>query len=269
MARILAISSYVASGHVGLAAAVPALHRLGHEVIALPSIVLSNHLGYAHWAGRATAPDELSAMLEALERNGALAGLDALLTGFLPSAAHVTVAAEAVLRARELRGGIPYLCDPVFGDDPGGLYIDAAAAAAVAKKLSPLASHLTPNRFEAEFLFGAGKDFAAPEGCRMLAVTSAELSGGDLISHCITAYGSSACAVPYRADVPHGTGDLFAALLLGHALNGKGEREAFARAVAGVEVVLAASEGRDELAIVAAIEDAVRAEPWPLMAAST
>lgn len=268
MARVLAISSYVASGHVGLAAVVPALQRLGHEVIALPSIVLSNHLGHAHWAGRATAPDELSAMLEALERNGELAGLDAVLTGFLPSAEHVVQAAGAVLRARELCGEIPYLCDPVLGDDPKGLYIDAAAANAVAGKLAPLATYLTPNRFEAEFLFGAGEEFATPEGCRLLAVTSAELSGGDLISRCITAEGSCGCAVRHRAQVPHGTGDLFAALLLGHILNGRDERQAFARAVAGVDVVLAASEGRSELALVAAIDAAVKAEPWPVSSAS-
>lgn len=268
MARVLAISSYVASGHVGLAAVVPALQRLGHEVIALPSIVLSSHLGHAHAAGRAVAADELSAMLEALERNGELARLGAVLTGFLPSAEHVELAAGAVLRARELCGAIPYLCDPVLGDDPGGLYIEADAARAVAGKLAPLATYLTPNRFEAEFIFGAdafNKDGCPPKGCRLLAITSAELRGDQLISRCVTADGSCTCAVSHRTEVPHGTGDLFAALLLGHILNGRSEREAFARAVAGVDVVLAASDGRNELALVAAIEAAVSAEPRPIL----
>lgn len=272
MARVLAISSYVASGHVGLAAVVPALQRLGHEVIALPSIVLSNHLGHAHWAGSPVAVDELSAMLEALERNGELAGVDAVLTGFLPSPEHVDLAVRTVLRVRELRGDIPYLCDPILGDEPGGLYIEAAAAKAVAGKLAPLATYLTPNRFEAEFIFGRGSSggdlvdpLSMPKGCRMLALTSAELRGGDLISRCVTAEGSCVCVVSHRAEVPHGTGDLFAALLLGHILNGKAEQEAFRRAVAGVDVVLAASEGRSELALVAAIEAAVNAEPGPFL----
>ena len=51
MARVLALSSYVAFGSVGLAATVPALHWLGHEVIALPTVVLSNHPGYPRFAG--------------------------------------------------------------------------------------------------------------------------------------------------------------------------------------------------------------------------
>ena len=38
MARVLVISSQVARGHVGLAAIVPALQGLGHEVIALPTV---------------------------------------------------------------------------------------------------------------------------------------------------------------------------------------------------------------------------------------
>lgn len=273
MARILALSSYVASGHVGLAAVVPALQRLGHEVIALPSIVLSNHLGHAYWAGRAVAVDELSAMLDALKRNGALAGLEAVLTGFLPSADHVGLAARTVLDIREQCGDVPYLCDPVLGDAPGGLYICRAAAEAVAGKLAPLATYLTPNRFEAEFLFGAvdlnGKNDAAsrvavPKGCRLLAVTSAAVQGERLVSRCITGGTTIACAVSHRARVPHGTGDLFAALLLGHILNGIGEQEAFARAVSGVDVVIAASEGRDSLAIVSALDAAAAAEPLPV-----
>ena len=46
MARVLVISSHVAFGSVGLAAMVPALHRLGIEVIVLPTVVLSNHPGH-------------------------------------------------------------------------------------------------------------------------------------------------------------------------------------------------------------------------------
>jgi len=264
VSRILAISSYVASGHVGLAAAVPALQRLGHEVIGLPSIVLSNHLGHRHWAGRRVAVDDLAAMLKALEKNGVLSQVDAVLTGYLPTAEHVALAAGAVLRVRELLGdGVTYLCDPVLGDYPGGLYIEQAAAEEVARELAPLATYLTPNRFEAEFLFGTGKDFTVPDGCRLLAVTSADIAGEQLVSRCMTAGGTTTCVVSHRREVPHGTGDLFAALLLGHILNGVAEQDAFARTVAGIETVIAASDGRDELAIVAAIDAAVKAEPWP------
>ena len=46
---------------------------------------------------------------------------------------------------------------------------------------------------------------------------------------------------------PHGTGDLFAALLLGHHLNGLAVTDAFRKAVDGVDAVLAASSGKEEL----------------------
>ena len=65
MARVLAISSYVAFGSVGLAAIVPALHWLGHEVIALPTVVLSNHPGYPRFAGEAIPAAQIGAMLDA------------------------------------------------------------------------------------------------------------------------------------------------------------------------------------------------------------
>jgi len=44
--RILCISSQVAYGPVGNTAAVPALQAMGHEVLALPTILLSNHPGH-------------------------------------------------------------------------------------------------------------------------------------------------------------------------------------------------------------------------------
>ena len=46
MARILAISSHVVRGNVGLAATVPALQSLGHEVWALPTVLLASRPGF-------------------------------------------------------------------------------------------------------------------------------------------------------------------------------------------------------------------------------
>ena len=132
MARILAISSQVARGTVGLSIIVPALHALGHEVIALPTVILSNHPGHAHSAGQPVAPHTLHKMLDALKANGWLTGINAVLTGYLPSIEHVAFAATAIKSAHAAnpRKRVMVLCDPVLGDDPKGLYIDARAAAA-------------------------------------------------------------------------------------------------------------------------------------------
>src|SRR5687768_930784 len=44
--RVLAISSQVVYGPVGSSAAVPAMRRLGLDVLELPSVLLSNHPGH-------------------------------------------------------------------------------------------------------------------------------------------------------------------------------------------------------------------------------
>ncbi len=49
---ILSIQSAVAHGHVGNAAAVFPLQRLGFEVWPVNTVHLSNHPGYGAWRGR-------------------------------------------------------------------------------------------------------------------------------------------------------------------------------------------------------------------------
>ena len=51
---ILTISSQVLFGHVGNSVADFALRRLGFEVVAVPTVILSNHKGYPDAVGEAT-----------------------------------------------------------------------------------------------------------------------------------------------------------------------------------------------------------------------
>ena len=59
MATVVAVSSFVARGTVGLRAIMPALDRMGHEAIACPTILLSNHLGHPRAAGDPEHPINL------------------------------------------------------------------------------------------------------------------------------------------------------------------------------------------------------------------
>ena len=274
MARVLAISSQVARGHVGLSACVPALQRLGHETVALPTVLLSNHPGHGKFTGEQVAPDLLRRMLDALEDNGWLGDVDAILTGYLPSEAHVRLACETVRRVRAARGDVRVLVDPILGDEPKGLYIDRGAAEAIREELVELADVLTPNRFELRWLAGQ-EDAAAADVVRLasglgvdcVAVTSAVEDGGRLGNVLVRTRESALAAWVARRDrVPNGTGDLFAGLYLGHALRiGRdGAVEAFARALAGVDATITASSGRDELALVAAQDRWLAVEPLTL-----
>ena len=87
MARILAISSHVVRGHVGLAATVPALQSLGHEVWALPTVLLASRPGLGRLQRYELPQPDLAAMLEALEADGCWPTLDAVFTGYFPSPA--------------------------------------------------------------------------------------------------------------------------------------------------------------------------------------
>lgn len=273
MGRVLAISSQVARGHVGLSAIVPALQRLGHDVIGLPTILLSNHPGHAHVAGEKVSADLLRRMLDALEANGWLGEVDAVMTGYLPSVAHVDVAIEAIRRVQARGGGARVLTDPVLGDDPKGVYIDTAAAARIRDALVPLADTVTPNAFELGWLTGA-MIRSTPEAIRAAAVLSPRRvlvtsapSGGTVLDNVLVdkvTEQTLVCAVPRQSRVPNGTGDLLAALYLGHELRGRTASEALALTVGGLEALIRASVGREELQLVAAQTAWADPVPWPV-----
>src|ERR1700682_5290021 len=103
MARVLAISSHVARGHVGLAANAAALQWLGHEVWALPTVLLASRPGLGRVVCHDVPPPDLEAMLSALEADGCWASLDAVLTGYFPTPSAATVAAEALGRIKRAR----------------------------------------------------------------------------------------------------------------------------------------------------------------------
>lgn len=276
MARILAISSQVARGNVGLSIIVPALQALGHEVIALPTVMLSNHPGHPLVAGTLMEPNVLHNMLDALAANGWLAGLDGVLTGYLPSAEHVAFASAAVRRTRAATPHKPltYLCDPVLGDDPKGLYIDEAAARAIRAQLIPLADIATPNRFELSYLnsTAGAVDIGSHEDalrfhldCTTTIATSIpSFASGETMNVLYSAGATALTRVTLRKDAPHGTGDLFSALVLSAALGGAEMFDVLSSATAGVDAVLAASTGRDELNISALPRSRGPALAWPV-----
>lgn len=72
--------------------------------------------------------------------------------GYLPKPAHVDVVASAL---RDYKGIV--LLDPVIGHHEKGLYVSEETARAIRDWLLPEAQIVTPNRFEADVLLGAGE----------------------------------------------------------------------------------------------------------------
>jgi pyridoxine kinase len=258
MRQILVISSHVAYGTIGLAPMVAPLQQAGIEVTTLPTIVLSNHPGLPRVAGKAFESALLEDMTAALDANGWLGTFDAVLSGYLPSAGHVAWVRAVVERLRELNPSVVYVCDPILGDDPDGLYIDDAAAEAVREMLLPVADVLTPNRFELAWLSGVDVQSVedAVSAARILArpkLAATSIPSGipsrraELANVLITERGVLVGKVEKLDRVPHGTGDLFAGLFTAELLQGAPDAAALGRAAGGVKHALDVSHGSDRL----------------------
>jgi pyridoxine kinase len=266
--RILAISSQVVRGHVGLSAIVPALQRLGHEVLPVPTIVLSNHPGHAKVAGAHTDAATIAAMIEAIAANGWLARIDMVLTGYLPTRAHVLAVEDAVLRVRAASPGATVLCDPVMGDDPKGLYIARDVAEAIRERLVPQADIITPNRFELSWLSGrdVGGVDAAIQAARTIGRVTVATSipdGDGFLANVLAQPGRAfACRVAKRTGVPHGTGDLLSGIFAGHLLRGERHCDALGYAAGAIQHVLQrGAEDRDLSLVITGAGDDWSAAP--------
>lgn len=226
MACILTISSHVARGHVGNIAATTVLEALGHAVWQIPTITLSNHKGYRHCAGAALPTGMINDMIEALNKNGWLGEIDAVLSGYITSADQVAEVHEAVNAVKRANDKAVYWCDPILGDHPDGLYVPDAVAQAIAKTLIPHADGISPNAFELGWLAGkpASDSTSAIDAARRLPnrlkmVTSVPISQNELANLLVSPDQARAIAHNRFDQVPHGIGDVFTAAALGHILN--------------------------------------------------
>ncbi len=254
MSKVLAISSFVARGTVGLQAAGPALSAFGHEVVALPSVVLSNHPGDGPTARQPISPSILEQMLSVLDGNGFLEGIGAILSGYLPEPDHVDVVARAVSLVKRRSPRAVYVCDPVFGDDPCGFYLSEATASAIKSQLLPKADIATPNRFELAWLAGvpvtgaeAAEDAARRLGVANVVATSVPLEQDVVGTMLVTMRDVEIRRNTSLARVPHGTGDALAGLLTGYAAARVPLKEGFAAAHARLMDVIAESRDSDIL----------------------
>jgi len=267
---LLSIQSHVAYGHVGNAAAVFPLQRLGIEVLPVHTVQFASHVGYGPPQGSVMDAAALGAVIDGLEARGALARCDGVLSGYLGSPALGAVVLDAVARVRRHNPRAVYCCDPVIGDTDGGIYVAQEIVAFFRDRAIPQANIITPNAFElAEFAGRAIEtldDAKAAivhlqrQGPRVVLATSLHLADTPMtMMDVLVADGARVARVrtPLLPGVLHGTGDLIAALFTAHYLRtGVAERAAEA-AVSSVYGVIARtlSEQRAELALVAAQDE--------------
>ncbi|TGY89242.1 DUF429 domain-containing protein [Marinicauda algicola] len=228
---VILFTSLVAGSRVGGGVAASVLARRGRTPEHVPTVIFGRHPGHGAPGGGAVPDAVFEGALDGLVAHGSHGGAAAILTGYFASPAQVEAAASFVDAARAANPGVFVLVDPICGDgtpdgSADGLYVKAETAAAVRSLLVPRADLVTPNAYELSFLTGraiAGPQDAA-EAVRSLAVpalvTSVPGTPGALGVLAVTGGEAWITETGRLERVPHGTGDLFAALALAEALDG-------------------------------------------------
>jgi len=269
--HILSIQSWVAYGHVGNAAALFPLQRLGAEVTAINTVAFSNHPGYGAFTGSIIDPATIRALLDGIDASGVLRTTDALLSGYLGDAGTGPVVLDAASRLRAANPAAIWCCDPVIGDDDPGIYVRPGILEFFGEQAVPQADILTPNRFELACLTGqpcttladvrraaaALRARMREAGPRTLLVTS--LRTDDTPDDAIDCLAVSTAGL-FRLRTPklpiavNGAGDAMAALFLFHMLAAGNARSALEKSAASIHGLLTRTlqAGSRELCMAAA-----------------
>ena len=246
MATALMLGDITGRSRVAVRMLSGVLESRRHEVLALPTALISNTLDL----GRHAMLDTTGYLLESLKTWEAL-GLswDCVLIGYVTGFAQARELCDVADRARER--GAWVLVDPILGDD-GRMYNSVTTDQAEGMRL--LMRHadiVTPNLTEARLLAGEGaalEDILSDGGKRSVVITSAQPEDGVSAVIGFDAKTGERFCIPFeRAPGRHfGTGDLFSAhladgLLCGRTLceAARAANEAVARAIRG--------EGEDRL----------------------
>jgi pyridoxine kinase len=274
--NILSIQSWVSYGHVGNAAAVFPLQRLGFEVWSINTVQFSNHTGYGSWTGQVYAPETVAEIVGGIEARGALPTCGAVLSGYMGSEGTVEAVVGAIDRVRAANPAALYCCDPVMGDVGRGIFVRAELPQRLAELAVPQADILTPNQFELELLTGQEvltlQDALAAahrlrgrmraDGPGIVVVTSLvreDAQPGSIETLAVTADGAWLCSTPLLPlDPPrNGTGDAIAALFLGHYLRTGNVATALSLSVSALYALLERTHqaGTREIQLIAAQDD--------------
>ncbi|MFN3390339.1 MAG: pyridoxal kinase PdxY [Meiothermus ruber] len=274
--NILSIQSWVSYGHVGNAAAVFPLQRMGFEVWAIHTVQFSNHTGYGQWKGMILPPEHLAAVVEGIAERGVLGQCDAVLSGYMGSGDTAEAILSAVAQVRGLKPKALFCCDPVMGDEGRGLFVRPEIPEIIKNQVLPQADILTPNQFELELLTRHSSKTLPealeaarivrtqmhPGGPRIVVVTSLLRQGAPentIETLAVADEGAWLVRTPHIPLEPprNGTGDAIAALFLGHYLKTGNVAQSLEHAVSAMYSLLLLTHQMNtrEIQLIAAQEE--------------
>jgi pyridoxine kinase len=267
--HLLAIQSHVVFGHAGNSAAVFPMQRVGVNVWPLNTVQFSNHTQYGQWAGEVLAPAQIPALVNGIATIGELGNCDAVLSGYLGSAAQGRAILAVVAQIKAANPAALYLCDPVMGHAEKGCIVPEEVSDFLREEALAAADVLCPNQLELDSF--CGRRAESLDDC--VAMARSLLSRGPkavLVKHLaypgrqandfemllVTAEGGWHLRRPLLAfpRQPVGVGDLTAGLFLARLLLGDTWVAAFEYSAAAVHEVLLETQacGSYELELVRA-----------------
>ena len=252
MKRIVTMQDLSCLGKCSLTVVLPVISAMGVECAVLPTAVLSTHTAFLNPA--VTGLDEFAA--RAIDHwTNVDASFDGILTGYLATPGQAELA--AVLIDRFAEPGTLVVCDPAMGDH-GKRYsgIGPEMVEAHRKLCDRRADLILPNATEAALLTGISYRENPDEGwCREAARELCKLGrGGVLLTGLEPEPGKIgffwtdgredfAWSGEKQPQSCHGTGDLFAAVVMGAMMGEKSAREAGVLAAEFVARCIDATEG--------------------------
>lgn len=231
--RVAAIHDLSGFGRCSLTIVMPVLSAMGAQCCPLPTALLSTHTGGFQGNTFLDLTDQMGPVTAHWKAEGV--DFDAIYTGFMGSREQIALTGTFIRTFK--RPGCSVVVDPVMGDHGRAYRTYTPEMCQAMAELAALADVITPNRTEAALLLGEDYDalrLDREEDCRRwcealslggrrsVVLTGVSLGEDTVGAACFDrSTGGVAFAAANRVDGEfHGTGDLFASVLVGAVVRG-------------------------------------------------